>query len=116
MIFIGLSGLCLGAILALKLKVLILVPATIIGTAAVAAVELVSGHGLVDALSCAAGAACVLQFGYLLGSSVKGFATEPRAVRTPKSSLSERPACRTSSTHVLFLSKKLSRRLFFNRV
>lgn len=88
MIFIGLSGLCLGAILALKLKVLILVPATILGTAAVAAVELVTGHRVVDALLCGAEAACAVQFGYLLGLSVKGFATDPKAVRTAKSSLS----------------------------
>ena len=81
MVFIGLIGLCLGAILARYFRVFALIPAMIITTAAVAAVEWVCGYYLVQALLASGEAVCALQFGYLLGLSVKRFGTGPRAFR-----------------------------------
>jgi hypothetical protein len=85
MIVIGLIVLCRGAILAQYFRVLILVPATIMATAAVAAMELVSGDYRVDALLGGGEVACALQFGYLLGLSVKRSVTDPRVVQTGNS-------------------------------
>lgn len=85
MVIVGVFGLCFGAALAQNFKVLVLLPWAIMAIALVMVIELVSGNYLVDALLASGEVACALQFGYLLGLSVKHFfVTDPKVVRTER--------------------------------
>ena len=77
MILIGLIGLCVGAVLGRHFRVLTLVPATLLASASVAAMELAGKHNLAHALLAGGILASALQIGYLIGLSVP-LETTPR--------------------------------------
>jgi len=74
-------GLCVGALLAQHFRALILAPSAIVLVASAAAGELIAGRGFVDVALASAGAACALQFGYLLGVIARSFAANRKEAR-----------------------------------
>ncbi len=83
MIVIGVLGLCIGAALAQNFRVLVLVPSCAVATGLVVVLGLAKGYYWVDTLVLSVEIACALQFGYLIGLSVKRlFVKDPRTVGT----------------------------------
>ena len=66
-VVIGVTALCLGAVLARRFRVLILVPFVVATMASVGIIASLIGHSPIYVSLASAWAACALQLGYLVG-------------------------------------------------
>jgi len=92
MIQLAIFGVLVGAVLGLRFRVLVILPASIVGGILIAAVLLAMGHSALSALSGVVAFALSLQLGYLFGSLSRLTVAAARGARSVSSEVSTKTA------------------------